>query len=104
MNMKMFQESSKSEFHTAHDHGEDTTPQEVRESAYRRGYQQALHEAINLLKAGGTLADFKQYMDDVTDWRFRAKKYRRARKSLEWPPRPKKVLEKENAQHDRRDA
>lgn len=83
-----------SDFHTIHDHNGDTTPQEVRESAYRRGYQQAIQMAINLLKSGGTVADFERYMEDVTAWRFRRKKYRRSRESVEIPPCPKKLTDR----------
>jgi hypothetical protein len=80
-----------SEFHTPHDHIEDKTPAELRESAYRRGFQQGLQYAINILADGGGVAELQVYMEQIAAWRERRGKYKGKRDRLEHPPVPKAV-------------
>jgi hypothetical protein len=43
----------------------------VRESAYRRGFQQGLAVAVRMMQAGATVEEVERYMDlDVARWRF----------------------------------
>lgn len=73
---------------TDHDHVEDKSPSELRESAYRRGYQQGLYQAIKFLQSGGNLASLQEYAIEVGLWRNRLERYGRARDHVEHPPVP----------------
>ncbi len=71
-----------------HDHIEDEepfddqAPARIREAAYRRGFQQALQYAIEMLEKGASLEQIKTYMGEVFDWRYGYKKYQGKRQYL----------------------
>ncbi len=60
-----------SDMASSHDHVEDATPAQMRESAYRRGFHQGLYRAIEIMGGGGDLKALDAYGAKVAEWRFR---------------------------------
>jgi hypothetical protein len=71
-----------------HDHiGSDRTWPEYRESAYRRGYHQALAEVIDSIERGARdLETFRAWEREVHVWRYRGGRYRGPRSAVQRPP------------------
>jgi hypothetical protein len=76
-----------------HDHCEDKTPGELRESAYRRGYQQGIACAIEHLKNGGSVAQLTLWEQTVHSWRMRLGGYKRSRSAIERAPEPGFIMQ-----------
>lgn len=73
------------------DHGNDKTPFELRESAYRRGYEQAVATVHELLKKGGfglACAKVSLFEQVIHNWRYRLGRFDRPRDVLERAPEP----------------
>jgi hypothetical protein len=71
-----------------HDHVEDETAAELRESAYRRGFHQALSEVEDALKNGVRYGEIAAWLGQVDAWRFREGRHDRPRDFVERPPAP----------------
>jgi hypothetical protein len=70
-----------------HDHAEDKTPAELRESAYRRGYQQGFEMAVEaVLQDGMSGKELQRLRRLISDWRFRRGQYRQSRAGVRRPP------------------
>lgn len=72
------------------DHIEDQTPGELRESAYRRGFQQGFHEAATTLtqqvKGDFEAAVLIELARAIADWRIRVGRYKSKRDRVCLPP------------------
>lgn len=68
-----------------HDHAEDRTEAELRESAYRRGFHQGVFEASRHLARPGV---FPRWLEDVEHWRNRTGRHRASRRVARRPPTP----------------
>lgn len=75
------------QFVSVHDHREDHTAEEVRESAYRRGYHQGVDMTLRLLDEGVPRPTLGEWLQWVCDWRFRLGRYRAKRSTVQPPPR-----------------
>jgi hypothetical protein len=64
----------------------DKTLAEVRESAYRRGYQQGFEEALAALEDGISAKELERLRRLISDWRYRRGQYRQARAGVRRPP------------------
>ena len=70
-----------------HDHTEDRTPEEVRESAYRRGFEQGALAAMRLAyKSDNSPAIPTRWVDRIHLWRNRRGLYESPRQIITWPP------------------
>ena len=67
-----------------HDHFEDQTQAELRESAYRRGYTHGFNDLRLMLPIEDR--EIKKHLDELMSWRFRLGKYERPRSDVEPPP------------------
>src|SRR5437016_2973326 len=68
--------------HDAH----DKTVAELRESAYRRGYQQGFEMALDAIQEGIQPSLLQRLRSLISDWRFRHGRYRGLRAMVVRPP------------------
>jgi hypothetical protein len=78
------------ELHTPHDHTIDQTAPELRESAYRRGFQHGLQYILDFLDDGASLSDVHKYAIEVAHWRERTGRFKSRRERLCRPPVPQR--------------
>lgn len=75
----------KTTLHTPHDHVEDQTPAELRESAYRRGFQQGIYAALDATDHWDDPA-LNHWLSEIELWRGRHERYHCPRDQVQPPP------------------
>lgn len=69
-----------------HDHAEDQNPEEIRESAYRRGFQQGVVMAMEAVESGTPEPIIRKWTEKIGLWRYRIGCYAGSRSSITKPP------------------
>lgn len=69
-----------------HDHDDDVTPAELRESAYRRGYEHGVWEIVRYLAAGGEPDGAEAFLVELSEWRYREGKWAEQPRDMEAEP------------------